>query len=126
MTITGCRSLSITWKGAGHSGQRFTAFTFSKSDYDPTVAGVGPNGTWTKVETSNKNEWDWTGTPESYEFHSAFLIDATDISLTNWVSVRCNGWTEETDMSGMFNNCTAIVSAKNVRNDRRYKHVHNV
>ena len=87
-------------------------FTFSKSDYDPTVAGVGPNGTWTKVETSNKNEWDWTGTPESYEFHSAFLIDATDISLTNWVSVRCNGWTEETDMSGMFNNCTAIVSAK--------------
>ena len=86
-------------------------FTFSEPDYDPTVAGVGPHGTWTKVVTSNKNEWDWHGTPEHYEFDYAFTVNTEDESLTNWVVVRCRGYTEEIDCYEMFYGCSAITSA---------------
>ena len=86
-------------------------FTFSDTDYDPTVAGVGPHGTWTKVATSNKNEWDWHGTPEHYEFDYAFTVNTEDESLTNWVVVRCRGYTEEIDCYEMFYGCSAITSA---------------
>ena len=86
-------------------------FTFSDPDYDPTVAGVGPHGTWTKVATSNKNEWDWHGTPEHYEFDYAFTEDLEDESRTNWVVVRCSGYTDEIDCYQMFIGCSAITSA---------------
>jgi len=86
-------------------------FTFSDPDYDPTVAGVGPHGTWTKVATSNKNEWDWHGTPEHYEFEYAFTEDLEDESRTNWVVVRCSGYTEEIDCYEMFYGCSAITYA---------------
>lgn len=86
-------------------------FTFSDPDYDPTVAGVGPHGTWTKVTTSNRNEWDWHGTPEHYEFDYAFTVNTEDESLTNWVVVRCSGYTDEIDCYQMFIGCSAITSA---------------
>ena len=85
-------------------------FTFSNPDYDPTVAGVGPHGTWTKVETSNQNEWDWTGTETDGEFNSAFETDSNDVNSTNWVYLRCLRWNIESDFSYMFYGCTALVS----------------
>lgn len=87
-------------------------FTFSQADYDPTVAGVGPHGTWTKVANSSRNEWDWSGTPEHYEFDSVFNVNSENPSLTNWVSILCSGWTTEADMYEMFYGCSAITSVK--------------
>ncbi len=85
-------------------------FTFSKPDYDPTVAGVGTHGTWTKVESSNQNEWDWTGTETDGEFSSAFETDSNDVNFTNWVYLRCLRWNIESDFSYTFYGCTALVS----------------
>lgn len=46
-------------------------FMFSKSDYDPTEAGVGSSGTWTKkTEFPNANVWDWTN--EATDWHESF------------------------------------------------------
>ena len=50
-------------------------FMFSKSDYDPTEAGVGSSGTWArKTEFPNANVWDWTNeeTDWSELFKGAF------------------------------------------------------
>lgn len=45
-------------------------FSFGKLDYDPTVAGVGSSGTWTKKNTKFTNVWDWTN--EDTDWHEAF------------------------------------------------------
>ena len=46
-------------------------FMFSKSDYDPTEAGVGSSGTWAKkTEFPNANVWDWT--TDATDWTSAF------------------------------------------------------
>lgn len=46
-------------------------FMFSKSDYDPTEAGVGSSGTWAKkTEFPNANVWDWTNS--NTDWHEAF------------------------------------------------------
>ena len=81
-------------------------FTFSKPDYDPTVAGVGPNGTWTKVESSNQNEWDWTteGVSTSGEFKNAFR------DSTNLVSVRCKRFESSLNAYELFYNNSALIS----------------
>lgn len=50
-------------------------FMFSKSDYDPTEAGVGSSGTWAKkTEFPNANVWDWTNTNTDWSeaFKGAF------------------------------------------------------
>ena len=50
-------------------------FMFSKTDYDPTVAGVGSFGTWAKkTEFPNANVWDWTNTNTDWQgsFKGAF------------------------------------------------------
>ena len=81
-------------------------FTFSKPDYDPTVAGVGPHGTWTKVGTGNQNEWDWTteGVSTSGEFKNAFQDSA------NHVSVRCKIFESSLNAYELFYNNSALIS----------------
>ena len=81
-------------------------FTFSNPDYDPTVAGVGPHGTWTKVATSNQNEWDWTteGVSTSGEFKNAFR------DSSNFVSVRCKRFESSLNAYELFFNNSSLVS----------------
>ena len=45
-------------------------FSFGNLDYDPTVAGVGSSGTWTKKNTKFTNVWDWTN--DDTDWHEAF------------------------------------------------------
>lgn len=82
-------------------------FTFSKPDYDPTVAGVGPHGTWTKVESSNQNEWDWAteGVSTSGEFKNAFRDSA------NLVSVRCKVFESSLNAYELFYNDSSLINA---------------
>lgn len=83
-------------------------FTFSKSDYDPTVAGVGPHGTWTKVESSNQNEWDWAteGVSTSGEFKNAFR------DSSNLVSVRCKTFESSLNAYELFYNNSSLISVQ--------------
>ncbi|WP_173475129.1 BspA family leucine-rich repeat surface protein [Fibrobacter succinogenes] len=82
-------------------------FTFSKLDYDPTVAGVGTHGTWTKVESINQNEWDWTteGVSTSGEFKNAFHDSA------NLVSVRCKVFESSLNAYELFYNNSSLINA---------------
>ena len=85
-------------------------FTFSNPDYDPTVAGVGPHGTWTKVETSDKNEWDWTTegiTEGDGEFNGAF----NDYS-SNRVEISCKKFTNNIYGYKLFANNYALVKVE--------------
>ena len=81
-------------------------FTFSNPDYDPTVAGVGPDGTWTKVTTSNQNEWDWAteGVSTSGEFKNAFNDSA------NFVNVRCRSFESSLNAYELFYNNSSLIS----------------
>ena len=83
-------------------------FTFSNPDYDPTVAGVGPHGIWTKVATSNQNEWDWTteGVSTSGEFKNAFR------DSSNLVSVRCKIFESSLNANKLFYNNSSLVSVQ--------------
>ena len=45
-------------------------FEFSKKDYNPDAAGVGSDGTWTKVASPTLNVWDWTN--ENTDWHESF------------------------------------------------------
>lgn len=81
-------------------------FTFSLPDYDPTVAGVGTHGTWTKVESSNQNEWDWTteGVSTSGEFKNAFK------DSSNLVSVRCKVFESSLNAYELFYNNSSLIN----------------
>lgn len=81
-------------------------FTFSLPDYDPTVAGVGTHGTWTKVESSNQNEWDWTteGVSTSGEFKNAFK------DSSNLVSVRCKIFESSLNAYELFYNNSSLIN----------------
>ena len=81
-------------------------FTFSKPDYDPTVAGVGPHGTWTKVGAGNQNEWDWAteGVSTSGEFKNAFRDSA------NLVSVRCRSFESSLNAYELFYNNSSLMN----------------
>ena len=106
-------------------------FLFSKSDYDPTEAGVGSNGTWKKVNAKFHNVWDWTriGTTFANAFENAFadsdnlvsVIAAGDTSsvtnmsflfrgCTSLTSVSLFNTSAVTDMSSMFRGCTSLTS----------------
>ena len=89
-------------------------FSFSKKDYDPTVAGVGSSGTWTKLATTQANVWDWTNTNTSWA--TAFGGGGTEIPgafadyENNPVKVIAAGDTSTvTDFSRFFQNCYAIT-----------------
>ncbi len=82
-------------------------FEFSKMDYDPTVAGVGSNGTWKKVNAKFHNVWDWTKIDTTFAnaFENAFK------SSDNLVSVIAAGDTSAiTNMYHMFYGCTSLTS----------------
>ena len=82
-------------------------FLFSKSDYDPTVAGVGSGGTWQKVDTAAANVWDWTKSGNTFanSFENAFK------DSDNLVSVIAAGDTSSvTSMSYLFKGCTSLTS----------------
>lgn len=82
-------------------------FLFSKSDYDPTVAGVGSSGTWKKVSAKFHNVWDWTisGTSFANAFDHAFK------GSDNLVSVIAAGDTSAiTTTRNMFAGCSSLKS----------------
>ena len=86
---------------------RTLRFQFSKSDYDPIDAGVGSSGTWTKVDSTTLNIWDWT--KSSISFHTAFSKAFADSD--NFVSIIAAGDTSAvTSMRAMFQNCTSLTS----------------
>lgn len=79
-------------------------FEFSKKDYNPSTAGVGSAGTWTKVDSPTLNIWDWknTNTDWSDSFKGAFpdadnevrVIAAGDTSsVTNFKDLFSGTWT---------------------------------
>lgn len=89
-------------------------FSFGDLSYDPTVAGVGSSGTWTKKNTKFTNVWDWTNTNESWA--TAFGGGGTGIPgafadyENNPVKVIAAGDTSTvTDFSRFFQNCYAIT-----------------
>ena len=82
-------------------------FMFSNSGYDPTVAGVGTSGTWTKLATTQANVWDWTtsGTTFANVFEGAFS------DSDNLVSVIAAGDTSTiTSTRSMFDSCASLTS----------------
>lgn len=89
-------------------------FSFGDLDYNPTVAGVGSSGTWTKKNTKFTNVWDWTNTNESWA--TTFGGGGTGIPgafadyENNPVKVIAAGDTSSvTDFSRFFQNCYAIT-----------------
>jgi len=82
-------------------------FLFSKSDYDPTEAGVGSSGTWKKVSAKFHNVWDWTATDNSFSesFFGAFTSEDNLVSV-----VAAGDCSSVTSMFRMFRGCTSLVS----------------
>lgn len=96
-------------------------FLFGDSDYDPTVAGVGSSGTWTKKNTKFTNVWDWTNTNTSWA--SAFYISGNDGCFMDYennpVKVIAAGDTSSvTDFSRLFSWCTAITEVCQIDTSR--------
>lgn len=94
-------------------------FMFSKSDYDPTEAGVGSSGTWAKkTEFPNANVWDWTNTNTDWSvaFEGAFpdaenevrVIAAGDTSSVTKMSALFAGV-----FTGAVQNATYSLTARN-------------
>ena len=79
-------------------------FLFSKSDYDPTVAGVGSGGTWQKVDTAAANVWDWTKVGFASGLANAFK------ESDNLVSIIAANTSGVTNMFGTFQGCTSLTS----------------
>lgn len=84
-------------------------FEFSKMDYDPTVAGVGSNGTWKKLNAKFHNVWDWTKTASpATSFQGAFSNAFKDAD--NLVSVISAGDTSAITVFGdLFQACSSLV-----------------
>jgi hypothetical protein len=89
-------------------------FDFGDKSYDPTVAGVGSSGTWTKLSHPFNNIWDWTNNNTSWA--TAFGGGGVDIPgafadyENNPVKVIAAGDTSTvTDFSRFLQNCYAIT-----------------
>lgn len=84
-------------------------FKFSDPAYDPTVAGVGTTGTWTKREdfSYDGNIWDWTksGTSFNSAFYNAFKDSGNLVSL-----IAAGDTSAVTNMVGLFQECTSLTS----------------
>lgn len=81
-------------------------FQFSKNDYDPTIAGVGPSGTWTKVSTATLNTWDWTNLNSSWA--SAFKDAFTEATINMATIIEAGDTHSVTDFSRLLQNCAGI------------------
>ena len=87
-------------------------FDFGDKSYDPTVAGVGSSGTWTKLSHPFNNIWDWTNTNTSWAtaFGNTMNPGAFADYENNPVKVIAAGDTSSvTDFSRFFAWCTAIT-----------------
>lgn len=89
-------------------------FDFGDKSYDPTVAGVGSSGTWTKLSHPFNNIWDWTNNNTSWA--TAFGGGGVGIpgAFTDYehnpVKIIAAGDTSSvTDFSRFFQNCYAIT-----------------
>lgn len=82
-------------------------FEFSKMDYDPTVAGVGSNGTWKKVNAKFHNVWDWTRSSNDWfnSFNAAFQDDNNKVDV-----IAAGDLSALTTMRQMFFNSPSVVS----------------
>jgi hypothetical protein len=82
-------------------------FSFSKKDYDPTVAGVGSGGTWTKLATTQANVWDWTkaGNNWSANFRDAFKDSENIVKL-----ISAGNTSVIVYLSSIFHGCTSLES----------------
>lgn len=74
-------------------------FSFGKLNYDPTVAGVGSAGTWTKKNTKFTNVWDWTNedTDWSEAFKGAFPDEDNPVEV-----IAAGDTSSVTNISKMF------------------------
>lgn len=90
-------------------------FKFSDPSYDPTVAGVGTSGTWTKREdfAYDGNIWDWTLTGSTLQtaFRSAFRDAGNLVTLIGTGQISGTG---SSSMGSLFQDCSALVSVKNI------------
>lgn len=89
-------------------------FDFGDKSYDPTVAGVGSSGTWTKLSHPFNNIWDWTNTNTSWATAFGGGNTTTPGAFADYennpVKVIAAGDTSSvTDFSRFFQNCYAIT-----------------
>lgn len=88
-------------------------FKFSDPSYDPTVAGVGTSGTWTKREdfSYDGNIWDWTLTGSTLQsvFKSAFRDSGNLVTLIGTGNI-----TLYASMGSLFQDCNALISVKSI------------
>lgn len=87
---------------------RTLRFKFGDASYDPTVAGVGTTGTWTKREdfAYDGNIWDWTS---NVSWASAFQSAFTDYG-NNPVDIIAADARNVTSVRDLFNKCSALVN----------------
>ena len=100
----------VDYLGIAEIPDNVIRFTFSDQSYNPITAGVGPHGTWTKVEGSTKNEWDWTTegiTEGTGEFNGAF-----NDWLNNRVEIFCKKFTNNIYGYRLFANNYALVKVE--------------
>lgn len=86
-------------------------FEFSKMDYDPTVANVGSNGTWKKVNAKFHNVWDWTRSSNDWfnSFNAAFRDDNNKVDV-----IAAGDLSAIASMRQLFFNCPSVVSIPNL------------
>lgn len=82
-------------------------FEFSKMDYDPTVAGVGSNGTWKKLVAKFHNVWDWTRSSNDWfnSFNAAFQDNDNKVDV-----IAAGDLSTITSMRQFFFNSPSVVS----------------
>jgi hypothetical protein len=86
-------------------------FEFSKMDYDPTVEGVGSNGTWNKLVAKFHNVWDWTRSNNDWSniFNAAFQDDNNKVDI-----IAAGDLSTITSMRQFLFNCQSVTSIPNL------------
>lgn len=100
----------VDYLGTANIPYNVIRFTFSDQSYNPITAGVGQHGTWTKVDGSAKNEWDWTTegiTEGTGEFNGAF-----NDWPNNRVEISCVKFTNNIYGYRLFANNYALVKVE--------------
>ncbi|MCQ2125072.1 MAG: BspA family leucine-rich repeat surface protein [Fibrobacter sp.] len=81
-------------------------FRFEDENYDPSEIQNG--GTWSKVNSSTYNDWDWTFAAQEEHFDGLF-IDAFD--ETTCVSIiKAGDLSNVVSTSSLFENCSGLTS----------------
>lgn len=114
--FTELEQIPTSW-GGKQPNSRTIRFEFGDTDYDPTVAGVGSTGTWTKRDDYDANVWDWYKNTSAMNRVFGSDTDGVDGAFNdienNPVTIRCTGpMTGVINMYGMFQRCTGLYSVK--------------